>query len=137
MLETYRGIAYPYQIDHIGHMNVQWYTAKFDEATWNLFSKIGITATYIRKNNMGMAAVEQVIKYKDEVLPGDTLVIRSMVLEMKKKSIRFFHMMYNAEDDRKLSSCEMTGVHIDRAKRKSCPFPGKIFQKGIKLIGNR
>ena len=24
-LETYRGVVYPWQLDHIGHMNVQFY----------------------------------------------------------------------------------------------------------------
>jgi acyl-CoA thioester hydrolase len=30
---TYRGTVYPWQCDHIGHMNVMWYVGKFDEAT--------------------------------------------------------------------------------------------------------
>jgi acyl-CoA thioester hydrolase len=28
---TYRGTVYPWQRDHIGHMNVMWYVGKFDE----------------------------------------------------------------------------------------------------------
>ena len=35
-VETYRGFVYPWVIDHVGHMNVQSFTAKFDEANWNL-----------------------------------------------------------------------------------------------------
>ena len=34
-LETYRGVVYPWHIDQIGQMNVQFYTARFDEATWH------------------------------------------------------------------------------------------------------
>ena len=33
MIETYREIVYPNQLNHMAHMNVQWYTAMFDEAT--------------------------------------------------------------------------------------------------------
>ena len=58
MIETYRGIVYPHHIDHMDHMNVQWYISKFDESTWHLFSKVGITSEYIRKNDKGMVAVE-------------------------------------------------------------------------------
>ncbi len=27
MIESYRGVVYPSQLDHMGHMNVQWYSA--------------------------------------------------------------------------------------------------------------
>lgn len=133
MIETYRGIVYPAQLDHIGHMNIQYYTSKFDEATWHLFAKIGITPGYIRGQKKGMAAVEQHIKYKSEVLAGDLLVIKSHVLEMREKVIRFEHVMYNTETNTEVATCELTGVHIDREIRKSCPFPAEIFQKGVEL----
>ena len=28
---TYRGTVYPWHCDHIGHMNVMWYSGKFDD----------------------------------------------------------------------------------------------------------
>lgn len=31
-LVTYVGTVYPWQCDHVGHMNVMWYVGKFDEA---------------------------------------------------------------------------------------------------------
>ena len=43
MIETYRGVVRPHHLDHMGHMNVQWYTAKFDEATWHFFSLLGLS----------------------------------------------------------------------------------------------
>jgi acyl-CoA thioesterase FadM len=67
---TYRGVVYPWQCDHMGHMNVMWYTGKFDEATWNLFASIGITPTYIRESNNGVAGVQQNIAYKKELAPA-------------------------------------------------------------------
>ncbi len=63
MIETYRGVVYPNQLDHMEHMNVQWYSAKFDEATWQLFSAIGITSEYIQKENKGMAAAETSVRH--------------------------------------------------------------------------
>jgi acyl-CoA thioester hydrolase len=114
-------------------MNVQYYVSKFDEATWHLFSKIGITPTYIREQKKGMAALEQHIKYKSEVMAGDLLVIKSRFLEVREKVIRFEHIMYNAETNIEVASCELTGVHMDKEIRKSCPFPAEIFQKGVEL----
>jgi hypothetical protein len=37
---TYRGTVYPWQCDHVGHMNIMWYVGKFDEANWNLFARV-------------------------------------------------------------------------------------------------
>src|SRR6201992_4505538 len=63
---TYRGTVYPWHCDHMGHMNVMWYVGKFDEATWQLFSAIGITPDYLRTSGRGMAAVDQRISYRRE-----------------------------------------------------------------------
>ena len=43
----------------------------------------------IRQNNKGMAAIEQTMIYKEETLPWDLIVIKSKILEIKDKLIRF------------------------------------------------
>ncbi len=136
MIETYRGVVYPNQLDHMGHMNVQWYTSKFDEATWHLFSAIGITSEYIRKNNNGMAALEQTTKYKAEVMAGDLLVVKSEILEVKDKTIRFFHVMCNAENQLEVATTELIAVHLDRKERRACPLPKNIRDKCTELTGD-
>ncbi len=118
MIETYRGVVYPNQLDHMEHMNVQWYTSKFDEATWHLFSRLGISSDYIRNNNRGMAALEQTTLYKAEVLSGDLLVVKSKVLEVKDKTIRFLHVMFNAETEAEVATTELVAVHLDRKSER-------------------
>ncbi len=134
MIETYRGVVYPHQLDHMDHMNVQWYTGKFDEGTWHLFSRVGITTDYIKDNNMGMAAVKQTTHYKAEVHAGDLLVIRSKVIEVSNKSITFVHMMFNAETEAEVARTELVAVHLDRAARRSAPLPQAIKEKCKSLI---
>lgn len=134
MIETYRGVVYPNHIDHMNHMNVQWYTSKFDEATWHLFSAVGITSEYIRENKKGMAALEQITKYSSEVVAGDLLLIRSKILEVKDKTIRFMHIMYNAETKQEVATSELLGIHINRVTRKSCAIPDFIKTKCKILI---
>lgn len=133
MIETYRGIVYPNQLDHMGHMNVQWYISKFDEGTWQLFSFVGITNKYIRDNEKGMAALEQTIKYKAELFAGDILIVKSKVLEVKDKTIRFVHTMYNVGTNVEAASTELVAVHLDRKRRKGCSLPEEIRKKCIEL----
>ena len=123
---TYRGTVYPWQCDHMGHMNVMWYVGKFDEATWNLAAMVGITPSYLREQARGMAAVQQNITYKRELLAGDTVVVHSRMLEVREKVVRFVHVMTNAETGVEAAVCDITGVHLDRQRRKAVPFPPDI-----------
>ena len=136
MIETYRGVVNHDQIDNIGHMNVMWYVAKFTDATWHFLSLVGLTQDYYRSSGNRMVAAEQNIKYKKEALSGDLLVIKSKLLEVNEKSLRFVHVMFNAETNEELACFECTGFHFDMEKRRSCPFPDEIYEKGKDLMGN-
>ncbi|MCH8105494.1 MAG: thioesterase family protein [Proteobacteria bacterium] len=138
MIETYRGVVYPYQLDHMDHMNVQWYTSKFDEGTWHLFAMIGLTSDYFIKNNKGMAALEQTTKYKAELMAGNLVVIRSEILEVRDKTIRFFHSMENAETGVEAATTELIAAHLDRSLRKASPLPDNISEKcaGLMRVSN-
>ena len=131
---TYRGTIYPWQCDHVGHMNIMWYVGKFDEANWNFFARLGLTPTYLRQSRRGMAAVQQNIADKRELLAGDIVEIRSSLLEIRDKSIRFLHEMLNAETGEIAATCEITGVHMDRALRKSTAFSSDIREAAAKHL---
>lgn len=131
---TYRGVVYPLQCDHMGHMNVMWYVGKFDEATWQLLSMLGLPPSFLREQNRGMGAVQENITYKRELRPGDVVSIRSGVVEIREKVIRFFHEMYNDETGDVSATTEITAVHMDTVRRKSCPFPVQVFERARPLI---
>ena len=119
---TYRGTVYLWQCDHVGHMNIMWYVGKFDEANWNLFARLGLTPSYLREAGRGMAAVQQTVTYKRELLAGDVVEVRSRLLEIRDKSIRFMHEMCNGETGEIAATCEFVCVHLDRHARKSAPL---------------
>ncbi len=131
---TYKGAVYPWHCDHVGHMNVMWYVGKLDEATWNLFARLGLTPGYLRSSGRGMAAVQQNISYKRELLAGDIVEIRSRLLEVRDKSIRFLHEMSNAETGEIAAICEITGVHMDRQARRSVPFADSLREAIAKQL---
>jgi acyl-CoA thioester hydrolase len=115
-------------------MNIMWYVGKFDEATWNLFARVGLTPSYLRESGRGMAAVQQNITYRRELLAGDIVEIKSSLLEIRERSIRFRHEMRNAETGEVAAVCEITGVHMDREARKSAPFAETIRGAAAKLL---
>jgi acyl-CoA thioester hydrolase len=134
-IETYRGVVYPWQMDHMDHMNVQFYTARFDEATWHLFAALGMTSSYFKTNRRGMAALEQRTLYKRELHAGALIRITSELLEAKPKTMRFLHRMYDSENAEEVATSELVGAHIDTAARRSVPFPEDIVRRQHDFIG--
>jgi acyl-CoA thioester hydrolase len=123
---TYRGAVYASHCDHIGHMNIVSYGAKFDEANWVFFCEVGLTPSYLRSPHHGMAGVQQNISYKQELFAGDVIEIRTAVLEIAEKRMCVRHEMRNIETGAVAAVSEITSVHLDKQAHKSCAFPAAI-----------
>jgi acyl-CoA thioester hydrolase len=134
LIETHRGTIYPWHCDHMGHMNVMWYVGRFDEATWQLLGSVGMTAEWLRARGRGMVAVDQRIAYQRELLAGQTIVVRSAVLEVRDKSIRFAHRMIETTSGEVCAVTQLTGVHIDTTTRKSCALPADLRERAARAV---
>ena len=133
-LLTYRGAVYPWHCDHMGHMNVMWYVGKFDEATWHLFHHLGLTRTFLSENQRGMAAVEQIINYRRELMAGAVITIRSTGLEVKDKSMRFSHEMLEDESGAVAANTTLVAVHLDTGAHRACPFPQQVAERAHAMV---
>jgi acyl-CoA thioester hydrolase len=134
---TYRGAVYPWHCDHMGHMNVMWYVGKFDEATWQLLSSIGLSPTRLRNEGIGMVAVEQHMEYKHELVAGDLLTIRSYVQEVREKAVLLVHEMTNQDTQQLAARTVLTGVCIDLSTRKARPLPVDIRERIVSMLSPR
>ena len=130
---TYRGVVYPWHCDHMGHMNVMWYTGKFDEACWQLLAMLGLDRSRFAQDGTGMAAVEQHIQYKRELHAGDAVTIQSALLGVKDKSIHMLHKMVHDASAEVAATTVVVGVHIDARIRKAIRLPEDVRQKAIKM----
>ena len=119
---THRGYVRPEECDHMGHLNVAHYVAKFDQATWNLFADLGLTRGYLEV----LAAVEQTFTYKRELRPGDTVTIRTELQALAGKKIRFRHTMTDQASGEVAATAQNLAVCVDAGSRKSRPFPDAI-----------
>jgi acyl-CoA thioester hydrolase len=132
---TYRGVVYPWQCDHNGHMNVMWYVSKFDEANWSLLARVGLLQpSYSREHSRGISALQQDISYKREVFAGELLEVRSRLIEVREKVIRFVHEMRSCESGEIAATCEMTTIHMDRVARKSTPIPAELREAALRHV---
>jgi acyl-CoA thioester hydrolase len=133
-LLTYRGTVYPWHCDHVGHMNVMWYVGKFDEASWHLFNAIGLSAAALLSAQRGMAAVDQHISYLRELHAGTVVSVRTRVLEVKERSVRFEHEMIDDSTGAVAARTTLKAVHLDTTRRKSTSFAAPVFAKAQALI---
>lgn len=123
---TYQGCVFPWHCDHMGHMNIRWYTAMFDDATWSFFASLGLTSSFMRENRCGLAALQQNTTYQSELLPGEVVVIRSRMQELRGKVIRFRHEMTKMENAKLVAATDFTGTHLNLETRRAMPFPDAV-----------
>ena len=134
MIETARGTVHEWQRDHMGHINVRAYLEFFDHAAWQTYAALGLTASLLRSGAVNLAAVQQNVSYKKELYPGDTIAVRTGVLELREKVVRFRHELYNTETGEVASTCEFTIACLDAKTRKSCPFPPIVAERARGLM---
>jgi acyl-CoA thioester hydrolase len=131
---TYRGAVHATHCDHIGHMNIAAYGAKFDEANWVLFCELGLTPSYLRGERYGMAGVQQNIAYRAELFAGDVIEVRSQVLEVAERRLHVRHEMRNIETGAVAAISEIVAVHLDKQARAACALPANIREAARALM---
>ena len=136
-IESFRGFVYPWVIDHVGHMNVQFYSARFDEASWHFLARLGLSPSYLKNNDRGAVAVDQKTQYKREVLAGMLLHITTELLELGRTSICFVHRMFDTETGEEVAVTEFVGVFFDTARRISTELPEFVREKAEALLDDR
>ena len=136
MIETARGTVHEWQRDHMGHINVRAYMEFLDEACWQFYAMLGMTPSLLRSGALNLAAVQQNISYTKELYPGDIVAVRTGVLELRAKVLRFRHELINTETDAVCSICDFTVVCLDPETRKSRPFPPEVAVRAQKLMLN-
>ena len=125
---TYKGTVYPWHCDQMGHMNVMWYVGKFDEAIWHFFNDIGLKASVMRGENMGIVAAEQKLKYFKECLAGDIVSVKSSIISVSDKTMTIKHDMYLTETDEIAASSEIICIYFDKKLRRAKNLPEDVRQ---------
>jgi acyl-CoA thioester hydrolase len=116
-------------LDTMGHMNVRWYVALFDEAGWRFFASFGMGREYFLAQDAGGFALQQIISYLAEVLAGETVAIRTRVLGRSVKRIHYMHFMVNETTGRLASTMEVLGANADMTIRRTAPYPPEIARR--------
>jgi len=134
VFETYRGFVYPWMIDHVGHMNVQFYVGRFDEASWHFLARLGFGPARLKDTQRAFVGGEQQIEYKREVKSGTLIHVVTELLEIKRKTVRYVHRMYDTEADQLVASMNLLAIYFDTEARKSAELPQSALDRGAEIL---
>lgn len=116
---SYRGHVERQWIDINQHMNVAWYDHVFDVAETTFFRTFGITDEHIAKTGFSMFRLERLVRYERELLPGESIEVRSMIAWTDFKRVHHFHELWNTQSRCRAASVDALSIHVDLSTRKS------------------
>ena len=115
--------------DAMGHMNIRWYMALYDDAEWDFFAAFGLDNDYYQTQHAGGFALQQFVRYLAEVHIGDTVAVKMRMIERSAKRIHYIDFMVNETQNVLASTMEVLVTHADLQARRSAAFPPDIAAK--------
>ncbi|HVM79564.1 MAG TPA: thioesterase family protein [Stellaceae bacterium] len=137
-VETYKGAVLASEYDAEAYMNSPIYVSRFDQATWFLLHSIGVTPAGMKRKKQRVAIVRENYQFLRELKGGELVTIRSGVVAVGKKYLRFVHQMLDGVSAKMVATCDCTAVIAGTATGKSMPLPSPIAQRaGQELLTER
>lgn len=127
--EDYRFTIPESYLDEMGHMNIRWYMALFNEAILPFLFRIGLVPDYIIGEKAGAFALEHFVRYLAEVHVGQTITVHVRVLGRSAKRLHFMQFMINETTGKVAATLEVLNSHADLSVRRTSPYPPQITDK--------
>jgi acyl-CoA thioester hydrolase len=124
----------PEYLDAMGHMNIRWYMAFYDETAWAFAGALGMDIDYFQAHHSGVFALQHHIRYLAEVMPGDEIAIHGRLLGVGPKRFHWMGFMLNETHDRLASTIEAVVAHADMRVRRIAPFPPELAARLNKML---
>ncbi|HUD52007.1 thioesterase family protein [Parvibaculum sp.] len=126
MIESNRSVVNPWECDTNGHMNARFFMARFSDAQGHMWAHAGLGRHEQAAAGLATATVEMRLVYFRELLAGETLVVRTGLVEAGEKTLRYRHWLFNAETGKPACAAEGLGLLFSRETRKAVPIPDSI-----------
>jgi acyl-CoA thioester hydrolase len=128
-VEIYRGTVGPQHCDDFGHMATQFYISRYSDGSGHLWSGVGMDRQTMFARRRGSVVLEQRLNYVREVLSGDILIVRSALIEVAPKTVRFMHFMFNGETGLLAATSEAVAIQLDLDTRRATSFSDEERQR--------
>ena len=125
-IECYRGVVYPWDCDHLGHMNVKNYTGMFDQAAFHYQFQLGLDFKAMAERGETAVDAQHTVRFLKEQLAGSLIVIDGALTKIGTKSFTCVYRMRNIETGDLAATTEIVSVHFDLNSRLSTELPAAV-----------
>lgn len=112
----------PDQIDHLGHMNVMFYSRHARVGADALLASLGLVEGDVRR----VALTDSYVRHHREQLEGASLAVRGGVLEVSPDRIRLYEELVNTDTDELAANFVMAFEGIEPGTRDRRPFDASV-----------
>tara|TARA_R110000868_G_scaffold29322_7_gene108995 strand:- start:5229 stop:6125 length:897 start_codon:yes stop_codon:yes gene_type:complete len=131
MFESNRSAVNPWECDTNAHMNARFIMSRFSDAQGHMWAAAGLGRHEQAASGLATATVEMRLIYFSELNAGDTLYVRTGLVEAADKTLRYRHWMFNAETHEPVCAAEGLGLLFDRETRKAVSIPAQVRARFI------
>ncbi|MGV8995485.1 MAG: acyl-CoA thioesterase [Parvibaculaceae bacterium] len=126
MFESNRSVVYPWECDTNHHMNARFIMARFSDAQGHMWAAAGLGRHDQLASGLATATVEMRLIYFSELNAGDTLYVRTGLVEAAERTLRYRHWMFNAKTHQPVCAAEGLGLLFSRETRKAVAIPAQV-----------
>lgn len=125
--ETGRGVVVPWKCDHFGHMNVRFYAEAFDDASFHIWSAIGVPILEMEEK-LGLIGVVASLKidFLQEMRVGQLWAVESAIVRVGSKSFTYRERMRDTHSGVVHATADLVEVFFDKHERRAAPIPDDI-----------
>ena len=123
---TWIGDCSAWECDELGHLNMSFYFAKFEQARMGLFVRLGLADAFTPDAHSTVRARDVHIKYLAEARPGSPLRVESALVSLHGDgTARVGHVMYH-RDGRIAATLNEIVEHVYLAEDKVFAWPSRL-----------
>ena len=124
--ETGRGVVVPWKCDHFGHMNVRFYAEAFDDASFHIWSVIGVPIVEMEEERGLIGVVASLkIDFLQEIRVGQLYVIESAIVRVGGKSFTYRERMRGYAQRRRPRHRRPRGGVLRQGRAQGRADPGR------------
>lgn len=134
MIELYRNSVQQWEVDMMGHMNVQFYVQKSTAALAGLAQELGIGPGFQRETGTSLVPVEHHIRFLREQRPGAPVVIQGGIVSVRPERVTVYQDMVNAASDEVVATFQVTAQLQDARSREPRALPAGAIEAAEALL---
>jgi len=123
---TLHGVVHAWMCDHYGHLNVRYYAHFFDDASWVMWSVLGVPTSEFERLGVHTVVARTETDMLAELKVGTIVEVRSRVVRVGTKSVTYEQELVSVDTRTVHARQRAVEVFFDPASRASAPVPQSI-----------